>query len=29
MTMGEAIAGIVKQGDIRDKFCAIGFEPTG
>jgi tripartite-type tricarboxylate transporter receptor subunit TctC len=28
-TLGEAIAGIVKQSDIADKFRAIGFEPTG
>jgi tripartite-type tricarboxylate transporter receptor subunit TctC len=28
-TLGAAIAGIVKQPDIQDKFRAIGFEPTG
>jgi tripartite-type tricarboxylate transporter receptor subunit TctC len=28
-TLGDAIASIVKQGDIQDKFRAIGFEPTG
>ena len=28
-TLGNAIADIVKQGDIGDKFRAIGFEPTG
>jgi tripartite-type tricarboxylate transporter receptor subunit TctC len=28
-TLGEAIAGIVKQPEIQDKFRAIGFEPTG
>jgi tripartite-type tricarboxylate transporter receptor subunit TctC len=27
--LGKAIADIVKQGDIQDKFRAIGFEPTG
>ena len=28
-TLGTAIAGIVKQPAIQDKFRAIGFEPTG
>ena len=28
-TLGNAIADIVKQGEIEDKFRAIGFEPTG
>src|SRR5262245_879523 len=28
-TLGNAIADIVKQGDIGDKVRAIGFEPTG
>ena len=28
-TLGNAIADLVKQGDIGDKFRAIGFEPTG
>jgi tripartite-type tricarboxylate transporter receptor subunit TctC len=28
-TLGKAIAEIVKQSDIQDKFRAIGFEPTG
>jgi tripartite-type tricarboxylate transporter receptor subunit TctC len=28
-TLGTAIAGIVKQPAIQDKFHAIGFEPTG
>jgi tripartite-type tricarboxylate transporter receptor subunit TctC len=28
-TLGKAIAEIVKQPDIQDKFRAIGFEPTG
>jgi tripartite-type tricarboxylate transporter receptor subunit TctC len=28
-TLGEAIAAIVKQPEIQDKFRAIGFEPTG
>src|SRR5262245_43546388 len=29
VVLGKAIADIVKQGDIEDKFRAIGFEPTG
>jgi tripartite-type tricarboxylate transporter receptor subunit TctC len=28
-TLGKAIADIVKQPEIQDKFRAIGFEPTG
>jgi tripartite-type tricarboxylate transporter receptor subunit TctC len=28
-TLGKAIADIVKQPDVGDKFRAIGFEPTG
>jgi tripartite-type tricarboxylate transporter receptor subunit TctC len=28
-TLGAAIAGIVKQPDMQEKFRAIGFEPTG
>ncbi len=28
-TLGSAIAGIVKQPDMQEKFRAIGFEPTG
>jgi tripartite-type tricarboxylate transporter receptor subunit TctC len=28
-TLGAAIAAIVKQPDIQEKFRAIGFEPTG
>jgi tripartite-type tricarboxylate transporter receptor subunit TctC len=28
-TLGAAIASIVKQPDIQDKFRAIGFEPSG
>jgi len=28
-TLGSAIAAIVKQPDMQDKFRAIGFEPTG
>jgi tripartite-type tricarboxylate transporter receptor subunit TctC len=28
-TLGAAIADIVKQPDIGEKFRAIGFEPTG
>jgi tripartite-type tricarboxylate transporter receptor subunit TctC len=28
-TLGSAIAAIVKQPDMREKFRAIGFEPTG
>ena len=28
-TLGKAIVEIVKQGDMKDKFRAIGFEPTG
>ena len=28
-TLGRAIVEIVKQGDMKDKFHAIGFEPTG
>ena len=28
-TLGKAIVEIVKQGDMKDKFHAIGFEPTG
>ena len=28
-TLGKAIAEIVKQGDMKDRFRTIGFEPTG
>jgi len=28
-TLGKAIVEIVKQGDMKDKFRTIGFEPTG
>jgi tripartite-type tricarboxylate transporter receptor subunit TctC len=28
-TLGKAIAEIVKQPDMQEKFRAIGFEPTG
>jgi tripartite-type tricarboxylate transporter receptor subunit TctC len=28
-TLGKAVADIVKQPEIQDKFRAIGFEPTG
>jgi len=28
-TLGQAIADIVRQPDMKDKFRAIGFEPTG
>ena len=28
-TLGQAIADVVRQPDIQDKFRAIGFEPTG
>ena len=28
-TLGAAIAEIVRQPDVQDKFRAIGFEPTG
>jgi len=29
VVLGKAIADIVKQGEIEEKFRAIGFEPTG
>ena len=28
-TLGKAIVEMVKQGDMKDKFRTIGFEPTG
>jgi tripartite-type tricarboxylate transporter receptor subunit TctC len=28
-TLGKAIVEIVRQGDMKDKFRTIGFEPTG
>ena len=29
VTLGLAIVEVVRQNDIKDKFQAIGFEPTG